>query len=69
MTYKQHEELKDKIIEMIHLRCSINSQFKELGLAIELPNGCENISDTLTELEDYWFIAGRRYQNNNEEIA
>ena len=54
---------------MIRLRCSINSQFKELGLDIELPNGCENISDTLTELEDYWFIAGRRYQNNNEEVA
>jgi hypothetical protein len=54
MTYKQHEELRDNIIDMIHLRDKINSKLREFNIDAELPSGCENISDILFDVDEHF---------------
>jgi hypothetical protein len=54
MTYKQHEELRDNIIDMIHLRDKINSKLREFNIDVELPSGCQNISDILFDVDEHF---------------
>jgi len=54
MTNKQYEQLRDNIIDMIHLRDKINSKLKEFNIDVELPNGCQNISDILFDVDEHF---------------
>jgi len=54
MTYKQHEELRNDIIDMIHLRDKINSKLREFNIDAELPSGCQSISDVLFDVDEHF---------------
>ena len=54
MTNKQYEQLRDNIIDMIHLRDKINSKLKEFNIDAELPSGCQSISDVLGDVDAHF---------------
>ena len=66
MTYKQHEELRDNIIDMIHLRDKINSKLREFNIDAELPSGCENISDILFDVDEHFNFKEENSVNWND---
>lgn len=54
MTYKDYDNLRDDVIDMIHLREKINSKLKEFNIDAELPSGCNSISDVLGDIDAHF---------------
>ena len=54
MTYKDYDNLRDDVIDMIHLREKINSKLREFNIDAELPSGCNSISDILFDVDEHF---------------